>query len=150
MKYSRDNFLKWDSWRRAQVTELVRDISNRARSISPSYEISCAIVPSIERTYLVNFQDWTKWIRKNYIDWVVVMNYTDDTQLMELNTSSMLLPRFEGKVYMGVGAFLLKDKPRAFKEQLDFLKKTTSGGIVVFSYDEITSQKDLQLSLTGS
>ncbi len=144
MEYSRENYRKWDDWRRDQVTSLVRNISIRARKLSPSLEISCSIVPSIERTYLISFQDWTKWLNEGYVDWVVAMNYTEDTELMKLNSLSLLLPQFEGKVYIGIGAFLLKDKPEVITEQISFLRKLAPGGIVIFSYDNIVQNKELQ------
>ncbi|MGB2600217.1 MAG: family 10 glycosylhydrolase [Candidatus Omnitrophota bacterium] len=147
MEHSRENSRAWDDWRRNQVTALVGEVSARARALSPSIKISCTILPSIERTYMVSFQDWTRWLREKYVDWVVIMNYTEDTELMKLNSLSMLLPQFEEKVYIGVGAFLLKDKPEAFQEQLRFLRETAPGGIVLFSYDDI---KDLPLSEAGS
>ncbi|MFQ5952893.1 MAG: glycoside hydrolase family 10 protein [Candidatus Omnitrophota bacterium] len=144
MEHTRENFQKWDNWRRIQVTALVRDISRQVRKLSPDLKISCTIVPSIERTYLVNFQDWTRWLREKYIDWAVVMNYTDDTNMMKLNSRAMLLPQFEGKVYIGIGAFLVKDKLETLEEQISFLREIRPGGIVIFSYDDIIQSPELQ------
>ncbi|MGB3112792.1 MAG: family 10 glycosylhydrolase [Candidatus Omnitrophota bacterium] len=147
MAGSRENFFKWDSWRRDQVTAMVREISDKVRKIAPDKEISCAIVPSVERTYQVNFQDWTRWLREKYVDWVVAMSYTDDPQQMKLYSRSMLLPQFEEKIYIGVGAFLLKGKAEIFKEELDSLKGMNPGGIVIFSYDDIAQDPELRKSL---
>jgi len=144
MYQTRKNFKKWDDWRKKQVTLLVKEISNRVRSISPSYEISCTIVPSIERTYLVTFQDWTEWLKKNYIDYIVVMNYTDDADFFELTSKSLLEPDFGGKIYMGVGAYLFKDNPDLFKNQLESLKKISPDGIIIFSYDNIAENEEFQ------
>jgi len=144
MKPSRENYKKWDDWRRSRVTSLVREISEHVRAISPGLEISCTIVPSIERTYLVTFQDWTRWLREGLINYVVAMNYTDDTELMELNSRSILLPQLKDRIYIGVGAYLLKDKPEAVKEQMDILRNISPGGIVIFSYDDVAESKELQ------
>ena len=144
MKYSRESFMKWDSWRRDQVTLLVKSISSRVREISPDIKISCTIVPSMERTHLVTFQDWTRWISEGMVNYVVAMNYTDDTQLLELNARSLLLPDLNKKIYMGVGAYLLKDMPEVLEEEIDTLLGLSPGGIVVFSYDDIAENKDLQ------
>ena len=147
MDPARENFRKWDDWRRDQVTSLVRDISARVRTLSPSAKISCAVLPTIERAYLASFQDWTNWLKENYIDWVVAMDYTEDTHLMKLNAQSVLFPQFEGRIYIGIGAFLLKDKPEIIEEQIGYLREIAPGGIVIFSYDDV---KDLPLSEAGS
>ncbi len=147
MEGSRDNYRKWDDWHRDQVTTLVKDISGRVKALSPSAEISCTIVPSIERTHLVTFQDWTEWLREGYVDYVTVMNYTDDTKLLELNSGSMLLPEVEEKVYIGVGAYLLKKKTAVLKEQLSYLIELSPAGIVIFSYDDIADNEELQVFL---
>ena len=150
MEHSRENFKRWDEWRREQVTDLVRNISKQTRAISPSLEISGTIVPSIERTYLTTLQDWTEWLRKGYLDYVVAMNYTDDTRLMELNSGSLFLPGLDKKVHIGVGAYLLKNKPDAFKAQLKSLRKLSPAGIVIFSYDDISDNTELQNFLSGN
>ncbi len=144
MEPSRENYKKWDDWRRSRITTAVREISEHVRAIAPDLEISCAIVPSIERTYLVAFQDWTRWLREGLIDYVVAMNYTDDPELMELNSRSILFPQLQDRVYIGIGAYLLKGKPEAVKEQLDILRNISPGGIVIFSYDDVAESKELQ------
>lgn len=150
MEGTRENFTSWDSWRREQVTKLVGYISERARKVSPSLEISATIVPSIERSYLVTFQDWTQWLKSGYVDYIVAMNYTDDTHLMELKSRSLLIGDYRDKMYIGVGAYILKESPRVLEEQLIFLKKLSPGGIVIFSYDEVAASKDLQEFLTDN
>ncbi len=144
MEPSRENFRKWDGWRRDQVTSLVRDISERARKVSPDIEISCTIVPSVERTHLVTFQDWTVWVRESLVDFVVAMNYTDDIKLMELNSSSLLIAGLEDKVFMGLGAYLLKEDPGLIENQIDRLLEIGPGGVVIFSYDEVAASEELR------
>jgi len=144
MKYSRDNHKKWDDWRREQVTSLVRAISEKVRVLSPDSEMSCTIVPSIERTYLVTFQNWAKWLREGLIDYVVVMNYTENTELMDLNSRSLLFSDLRDDIYIGIGAYLMKHQTAVVEEQLEILKDLAPGGIVIFSYDDIAASEQLQ------
>ena len=149
MEYSRKSFQKWDDWRRQQVTALVREISEKVRKISPEIEVSCTIVPSVERTHLVTFQDWTKWLREGLADFVVAMNYTDDLKLLQLNSSSLLIHGLEKKIYMGVGAYLLKDDPEMLEDQIDYLLNISPGGIVIFSYDDLAANEGLKKFLSN-
>jgi len=144
MGFSAENCKKWDDWRRQNVTELVRDVSKETRAISPDLKLSCTIVPSIMRTYLVTFQDWTRWLKEDLIDYVTAMNYTTDPVLMELNSSSLLIPQIKDRIYIGMGAYLLKRNTDAIEEQLEILEALHPGGIVIFSYDDVADNESLQ------
>lgn len=144
MANSRENFEKWDKWRRDNVTELLRELSGLIRSLSPSMEISCTIMPDVERTYFVSFQDWTRWLKENLADYVVAMNYTEDNSLMELRSRSLLMEDVRNKVYIGLGAHLLKDKFAIFKTEFESLRKLSPRGIVIFSYDDIAGNEKLK------
>jgi uncharacterized lipoprotein YddW (UPF0748 family) len=144
MENSRDNFQKWDSWRRGQVTATVRELSEKVRALSPSLKISCTIIASADMTYLTTFQDWTLWIKEGYINYVVAMDYTDDPRLFNLNASSLMMPDVKDKVQIGVGAYLLKDSPAVFREELELAAKIAPQGIVIFSYDDIAADKEIR------
>lgn len=147
MKYSRENYKMWDDWRRNQVTGLVRDISRKVKTLSPRAEISCTIVPSIERTYFTTLQDWTEWLKEGYVDTIIVMNYTDDSKLMKMNSEAILLPGLKDRIQMGVGAYLLENKPDTLKEQFAIVKEVSPAGMVIFSYDDISGNADIKRSL---
>ena len=144
MPYSRGNHKKWDDWLRDQVTLTVSAISERIRTVSPRSKISCTIVPSIERTYLVTLQDWTAWLNRGLIDYVVAMNYTDDTKLLKQNAISLLALKNDNKVHMGIGAYLLKENPKTLEDEIEILRDLPTGGIVLFSYDEVANNENLQ------
>ncbi len=148
MEDKRQNHKKWDDWRRSNITELVRGISEKTRSVSPSIRISCTTVPSAERTYLTTFQDWTLWLKKGYVDNVTIMNYTDDPALMTLNSKSMMMSDVPGKVHIGIGSYLLKDDIRTLKEEILAARELAPGGIVLFSYDELAPDGDLRSFLS--
>jgi len=143
MERSRENFGRWDDWKRDQVSSLVEEVSRVARAASPDMKVSCAVVPSLYRAYLTAFQDWTEWLRKGHVDYVVVMDYTDDPRLMELNAVSLLMPGVEGRVHVGIGAYLLKEKPGDIVEQLSRLSRLAPAGIVLFSYDDVYGNDDV-------
>jgi uncharacterized lipoprotein YddW (UPF0748 family) len=66
---------KWAEYRKAGVTELVRDVYRRAKQVKPRAQVTAAVftpVKSAERVY----QDWPGWIREGIIDYVIPMAYT--------------------------------------------------------------------------
>lgn len=144
MEYNRTNAKIWDDWRRERVTLLVSYISGRIKTIAPHLELSATVVPSIERSYLVTFQNWSDWLNKDYLDSIVIMNYTENTPLMKLYSESVLMPNLREKVQIGVGAYLMKGDEEELKEQLDFLKELSPEGIVIYSYGEVASSDSIK------
>jgi uncharacterized lipoprotein YddW (UPF0748 family) len=134
--YKNDLALKWDSWKREQVTGLVRRISALVREKAGHWEISSAVVPAQERAYSYAFQDWPLWLEKDLVDHVVLMNYTRDERLSASLLKGALAFRGKGKVYAGVGAFLLKDAA-TLKRFSDIADEAGPDGVVYFAYDEI-------------
>ena len=66
---------KWAEYRKAGVTELVRDVYRRAKQAKPRAQVTAAVftpVKSAERVY----QDWPGWIREGIVDYVIPMAYT--------------------------------------------------------------------------
>ena len=144
MNMNRDNAAKWDAWRRAQVTRLLSYISERVRKTAPSVEISVTVVPSFDKTHLVTFQDWTGWLDSGLADSVILMNYTVDTPLMKLHSVSCLAAGDRKKTQIGIGSYLLKDDPVTLRQQIESAKLLSPQGVVLFSYDEVASDTDLQ------
>lgn len=139
--YDNDLAIKWDSWKRDQVTALVSKIASLVRGKAPSWEISCAAVPSYERAYSVAFQDWPLWLEKGLMDKVVLMNYTrDERYSMELIKGALAF-KGTGKIYSGLGVFLIKDQA-AYHRLRDTALGQPLDGIVFFTYDDIRKMEE--------
>lgn len=129
--------LVWDSWKRKQVTSLVQDISRHVKNKSKDMFVSCAVIPSSERAYLVAFQDWPAWLEEGLVDYVILMNYTIDNKLAKETVKSALSHRGKGKVYTGIGVFLMKDNLQLLSEQYKTIADLKPDGIAFFSYDNL-------------
>ncbi len=68
---------RWAEFRKATVTELVRDVYRRAKKLKPKSQVTAAVVSSLESANAA-YQDWPRWVREGTIDYVVPMAYTDD------------------------------------------------------------------------
>ncbi len=134
------DYAKWDDWRRNQLTSLIRRISKRLKEKSANFLVSAAVNPSSERAYSSIFQDWPYWLEDGILDYVVLMNYTLDKQLSKEIIRSALAHRQRGKVYVGIGLYLMKDNPEAFFEQYRMIKNLSADGALFFSYDDITDE----------
>jgi uncharacterized lipoprotein YddW (UPF0748 family) len=136
-KDNEDISYKWDDWKRHQVTNLTAKISRHIKGKSKDLLVSCAVMPSPDRAYSVAFQDWPLWLDKEIVDYVVLMNYTRDDRLAEATAKSALAHNGKGKIFVGIGAFLLKNDPEIFLRQYAIIASLNPDGIVLFSYDEV-------------
>ncbi|MDD5107985.1 MAG: family 10 glycosylhydrolase [Candidatus Omnitrophica bacterium] len=135
-----DEYLAWDNWKRAQVTELVCKISSLVKVKSASLTVSCAVISLAERAYANAFQDWSAWLEEGFIDYAVLMAYTKDNQFAKEIVKSSLGHRGKGKIYVGIGAFLMKNNPDLFFNQYRLISELSPDGIVIFSIDDLTDQ----------
>ncbi|MDD2752281.1 MAG: family 10 glycosylhydrolase [Candidatus Omnitrophica bacterium] len=140
--------LEWDNWRRQQISSLVRRISKHLKNQSPQMLISCAVVPSAERAYASLFQDWPLWLEEGIVDYVVLMNYTLDQQLTKEIVRSALAQRQKGKVFIGMGLFLMKDNFSTFQEQYQMVEGLNPDGLAIFSCDDLTPEVVAYLAKT--
>jgi len=137
---SDEKSFKWDNWKREQVTLLVKRISKHVKEKSRDYRVSCAVLPYAERAYLCVSQDWPIWLEQGIVDYVVLMSYSKDNQLIKETVKASLALKDKQKIFVGIGLFLLKDNPSSFKEQYKIIKGLNPDGIVFFSYDDISDE----------
>jgi len=135
-----DEYLAWDNWKRQQVTDLVRKISSLVKIKSPDLAVSCAVIPLTERAYANAFQDWSNWLEEGIVDYVVLMSYTKDNQFAKEIVKSSLGHRGKGKVYIGIGLFLMKNNTDLLLNQYRMISDLAPDGIVFFSIDDLTDQ----------
>ena len=135
-----DEYLAWDNWKRQQVTDLMRKIYSLVKVKSPGLVVSCAVIPVVERAYSNAFADWSAWLEEGIIDYVVLMSYTKDNQFIKEVIKSSLGHRAKGKIYVGIGAFLMKDNPDLFFNQFRLITELAPDGVVLYSIDDLTDQ----------
>jgi len=135
-----DEYLAWDNWKRQQVTDLVRKIYSLVKVKSAGLVVSCAVIPVTERAYSNAFQDWSAWLEEGIIDYAVLMSYSKDNQFVKEAVKSGLGHRGKGKIYVGIGAFLMKDNPDLFFNQFRLIMELAPDGVVIYSIDDLTDQ----------
>jgi len=87
---------KWAEYRKAGVTELVRDVYQRAKQAKPRAQVTAAVFSTLASSDRV-FQDWPRWIREGIVDYVIPMAYTPKNEVLskQLEEWKTLDPRLE-------------------------------------------------------
>ncbi|MDP8213790.1 MAG: family 10 glycosylhydrolase [Candidatus Euphemobacter frigidus] len=137
MELTRSNCQAWDNWRRLQVNNFVESAGALVRSLEPSLTFSVAVIAWADRAYLSSFQDWRRWLEEGTVDFVAPMNYGTDSRLARYLTWTALAARGSRQVYIGLGEYLLGNKPEVLLQQMADCRKAGADGIVLFSYDSM-------------
>ncbi|MFC4427880.1 glycoside hydrolase family 10 protein [Deinococcus navajonensis] len=83
------NDARWQTWKRDQITGLVRRIALEVKGLRPDAWVSAATITYVRppadraafrqtRTYLEVMQDWPTWMQEGLLDLNVLMNYKRD------------------------------------------------------------------------
>ena len=96
---------KWSEYRKAGVTELVRDVFHRARRVKPSAQVTAAVFSSLGSADEV-YQDWPGWLREGIVDYVVPMAYTPKNEVLAKQLKEWITvdPRME-RILPGLAIF---------------------------------------------
>ncbi|MBI1869611.1 MAG: family 10 glycosylhydrolase [Chlamydiae bacterium] len=137
------NHMRWDQWRRDQITKLVAELHQILKQKYPSIQLSAAVLPWPERAYFSSYQDWSTWVEKGKIDFVVIMNYTLDLHLSWFLSKMALGAGPYGTVWIGLGPYLFERDAVGFEREWLETLNLSPRGIVLFSYEGLLKQKEV-------
>ena len=125
----------FSDFRRSAITNFVKKASLRIKAYQPDCIISAAVKPNLISAQNTFGQEWDEWLKKDYIDWAVPMNYTSDNSIFEKNIRSMVesIPeKFLENIIMGIGVY--NQNVRSSGQKIYKTSKYDFGGISIFSY----------------
>jgi uncharacterized lipoprotein YddW (UPF0748 family) len=125
---------EWDTFRREQITGLVRWIYTAVKTRRPELVVSAAVVADSPTAYGHRFQDWEEWLQEGILDIAVPMAYTPDNatfQRQVRNARSAAGSR--GRIWAGIGAYM--NSVDGTLDKIDLARAEDTGGVVLFSYD---------------
>lgn len=138
---------QWDQWRRDQISQFVASTYKLCRNIRKNIQLTVAAQAWTDRAYMVAYQDWRYWLEKEIVDAVVIMNYSTDRRLAKnISQAAINLP-YKKPVYIGLGAYLMLDKPDLLFLEIKDCQQLGAKGIVLFSYDAMLKCKRMFIEL---
>ncbi|MGD9518373.1 MAG: family 10 glycosylhydrolase [Armatimonadota bacterium] len=69
----------WASYRKDGVSRLVRDVYEAAKAVKPEAAVTAAVFQSQQSAEAV-YQDWPRWLREGFIDYVLPMAYVMENE----------------------------------------------------------------------
>lgn len=142
--------IRWNDWKRAQVTELLTGLVNTVRSLHPKMQVSSTGCMPYARAYYEAFQDWPSWVNKGLIDFVTIMNYSANPVEFErwLKNAQSKTTDLK-KVKIAIGAYKLARLSQIFSQELASCEKITSA-CVMFHYGSLRDDPTLKGILIGT
>jgi len=135
----------WNDWKRAQVTELLELLVQKARAIRPDIQVSATGCMSYARALHEAFQDWPSWANSGLVDFVTVMNYSKDPAEYERwnGVARTKVPDLN-RLYFGVGAYKLVNSPEIFEKEFRSCENSGNGLCAVFHYGSLLENSVLE------
>ncbi len=138
MEKDRLNCQNWDDFRRNTISDFVKDIFKMSGDKGNSrIEFSSAVLCWPDRAYFSAFQDWRRWMEEGVLDFIISMNYGTDDRLVTYLSREAVSSGHSNKVYIGIGAYLLKKDPEKLYKQITDSVAAKADGITIFSYDAV-------------
>jgi uncharacterized lipoprotein YddW (UPF0748 family) len=125
---------KWNRLRMDYLDSLVSDIS-RITGARDSIFLSAAVKPDPEIARTKYLQNWTGWLAKDIIDFVVVMNYAGEHEEFVKITGKLNQLEHQNRIWMGIGTY--NQSPIITDKQVTVSIMHDYPGIVLFSYQSI-------------
>lgn len=128
----------WRRWKRNQITETVKALSLRAKSIHPQIHVSTTGCMSYFRAREEAFQDWPLWLNEGVVEFVTMMSYPPDVETFQsyLKEAKSKVNEFS-KLNVAIGAYKLTQKPEIFEKQWQICEKAGGRSCVVFHYGDL-------------
>lgn len=128
----------YQRWKQDVITDLVREVSRSVRAANPDIDISAAVWndPDIGRSEFG--QDWVKWVKAGYLDFVCPMSYTtSETTLRKWTRKQKKLVAGKVPIYAGLGVYMMK-KPAQLNRQLKIVREEDLPGYVLYNFTDRT------------
>jgi uncharacterized lipoprotein YddW (UPF0748 family) len=139
----------YNRWRRANISRLVREVSEGAHALRPEVRVSAAVFGGWEGARESIAQDTAEWIANGWLDFICPMNYTpSDTFLADLLGQQMAMLGARIPLYCGIGAWEHPSVART-AGQIDLARRLGADGFICFSLTERFATTVLPLLASG-
>jgi len=147
---------KWNNLKSDKINNLIKDVYNLLSKYE-NLQLSAAVKPNIYESKKRWNQDWDYWIKENYIDFVVIMNYFSDTESFSSNLWE-LYKYFEDKknidkIYVGINTIDVSlegnrlKNTKLIKDQINNAIDFSFPAIAIFSSEYFKYNSSLYLDI---
>ncbi|NLC56762.1 MAG: family 10 glycosylhydrolase [Armatimonadetes bacterium] len=141
---------RYEEWQQANISRLVQRVAAGVRKEKPQVQLSAAVWRSISggRTWVR--QDWPRWVRAGWLDFVVPMNYvlTPEEQA-EAVRAQIQATGGARPLLAGIGNWQLSSSGEVLA-QIRAARAAGAKGFVLFSYNDDYIAEHLEMLAAGT
>jgi len=125
---------EYQRWKQNVITDLVKKVSRSVRTANSDIEISAAVWNDPDIGCDEFGQDWPRWVKNGYLDFVCPMSYTTSEIALRKWTRKQKR-EVDGKVpiYPGLGVYMMS-KPSQLNQQLRVIREEGMPGYVLYNF----------------
>jgi uncharacterized lipoprotein YddW (UPF0748 family) len=129
------NYTAYQDFRRANITRLVKAVSEEAHALKPGLKVSAAVFGDWPQCRDDVGQDWGAWIQAGYLDFVCPMDYTDSDASFRTQVQ-VQRDAIAGRIplYPGVGASAPGLSLGQVIDQIGIARAEGADGFILFEY----------------
>lgn len=143
---------KFQEWRRLQITDFVRQVRQALREINPRIKLSAAVYQGYPACRDSIGQDWGAWLSKGLVDFVVPMNYTENSaEFSNILRRQCSLARAGRRIFPGIGVTAAESRlsPDMVIDQILRARARNCAGFVLFDLNPALAEETLPLLRLG-
>ncbi len=129
----------WRSFRISKMTSLMSRLRTAVKSERRGAIVSVAASPDMREAVERRLQDWRTWLESGLVDAVCPMAYTTEPAHFAAQIAAARNVAGGRAVWAGIGAYRLT--PAQTIGNIETARKLGAGGIILFSYDSLTSAR---------
>lgn len=129
---------KWEDFRAANISAVVGSVAEKIRTRRPRTEISAAVMRNAPQDRIAVAQDWGRWCREGWLDFVCPMDYTESAIMFRGHLRRQKAQVAGIRFYPGIGMSCWQEDggdAERFAEQLETLREEGCEGFAVFDFD---------------
>jgi uncharacterized lipoprotein YddW (UPF0748 family) len=117
----------------------LQHISATIRKIKPGLELSVAVKPDPVEAKHRYFQDWLSWLKNNFCDFVVLMNYRTEWSEFDAVLKQLSDRKMKNKIIVGISTY--NQDVKAVLRRLEATRRGGFPGFSLFSYNYLKDNK---------
>ena len=129
---------QWVNFRTNQVTSFVAEVSQFLKQKHPDIILSAAVFhhPEAERIWKIQ-QHWEVWARQGYVDWIVPMTYSLDTNRLRRIAEPLTQEQRLGSSLITPSVKVLNIPEIVAIDQIQAVRDLSTGGYSIFAFESL-------------
>jgi len=131
---------QWDSFRRQQVTQLLKQVRRSVKAQRPEIRLTAAVTGDSQVGFDQKFQDWKLWMEEDLLDGLCPMAYTPDNSVFKNQVAIARGFSFGGQVWAGIGAW--RTSIDSTIEKISIARRIRADGFLLFCYGTLSEDSN--------